>query len=41
MYMAVGLIFVLFWCDTWSVSLRDEHRVRANMERVTGLEKTA
>jgi hypothetical protein len=41
MYVAVGLIFILFGCDTWSVSLREEHRVRANMERVMGLEKTA
>jgi hypothetical protein len=40
MYVAVGLIFVLFGCDAWSVSLREEHRVRANRE-VTGLEKTA
>jgi len=40
-YMAVGLIFVLFGCGAWSFSLREEHRLSANMERVMGLEKTA
>jgi hypothetical protein len=26
----------LFGCEAWSVSLREEQRVRANRERVTG-----
>ena len=34
MYVAVFLPFVLYGCETWSLTLREEHRLRVLENRV-------
>jgi hypothetical protein len=32
--MKIVLIFNLYWCETWFVTVRDEHRLRVFQKRV-------
>ena len=53
MYRPVILHVVLYWCETWSLTLREERRLRVlenrvlrgifgpKRDEVTGMEKTA
>jgi hypothetical protein len=34
MYKTIILTVVLYGCETWSVTLRDEHRLRVSENRV-------
>ena len=34
MYRTISLPVVLYWCETWCLSLREEHRLRVFENRV-------
>jgi hypothetical protein len=33
-YKAITLPVVLYWCDTWSLTLKEEHRLRVFEKKV-------